>query len=634
MHVTRPPGLPALAIVMPRPQLPRSRSSVPSSLSSPRTPRTPSCSSNSLFTTITSNRNSTDSWNSSNAADDLECDWKPEQVRLLSRTLDALPAHLVTPFNGPIPPSNLLDRIARGVSQAKGPIDWPHSIRATRVKLIELSRARAKEEQSLIAEVYSDMETDASSDRPNYRRYPDSSGKGISIKRPLYRQSSMDFMKAADLRDDDKIDWYVFYPMTVHLQPTPAHSSLSDRLQRTDRLISKAAYHPYSRHVSRSRLSSPACSASLINPSTPSSSTLNTLSSFSSANCVLRRTSSNLSSTSASSISMMSSNGGAALSDPRVQRVRRSDSFYAPVPPPKDLKLAPSIHKENLKDSPSTAGMKRAPSFGAIAQEARRDRHIFGGALNNAGKEIKDSSAYPSSDEEEKIRSKGAKKMRVKDFGGLAPAVSLSTGTPSSPPSLAGSNKRTRKTPGTAPACLDCKPPASPKSPTPKSKKKSGVLTSRDLVAETDAKPAGVPAPAKERRKPRPTVMNLQRNPSMFGAELPHLSAPSSPPAPIPEARSRLLSSPAHFGRLAESVRVASPEPSPTSVSGALPKVKTLRRVQRLTLGRRISFGSLVALGDDADGEAEGDDEDARGLRKERQRQRDLGQLGSAFQLH
>jgi len=123
------------------------------------------------------------------------------------QTLDALPAHLVTPFNGPIPPSNLLDKIARGVSNAKGPVDWPHSLRATRVKLIELSRARAKEEQSLIAEVYSDMEMDESGDRPSYKCYPESAGKGIGIKRPLYRQSSMDFMNAADLRDTENVAW-------------------------------------------------------------------------------------------------------------------------------------------------------------------------------------------------------------------------------------------------------------------------------------------------------------------------------------------------------------------------------------------------------------------------------------------
>jgi len=619
MHVTRPPGMPALAIVMPHPQLPRTRSSVSSSVTSPRTPRTPSCSSNTLFTTTTSNRNSTDSWNSSNAADDAEYDWKPEQVRLLSRTLDALPAHLVTPFNGPIPPSNLLDKIARGVSQAKGPVDWPHSIRATRVKLIELSRARAKEEQAAIAGIYSDMETD---EFGNYNCYPEADGKRIGVKRPIYKQSSMDFINAADLKDNENV------------------ACLSERLQRPDRLNSKTTYHPYSRHSPRSRLSSPACSAnvpSLISPSTPSSSTLNTLSSFSSANRILRRTSSNLSS--ASSISMLSSNGGSAFPDPRVQRVRRSESFYAPVPPPKDIRLAPSMHKENLQDSPATAGVKRAPSFGTLAQEARRDRHVFGGALNtNAVDETKDALAYPSSDEEEKIRAKGAKKMRVKDTGGLAPAASLNTGTPpNSPPTLASSPKKTRAKASVS-ACLDCKSSSSPKPPSAKPKKGGGII--KDVFVETEAQLTN-DAAVKERKKTRPNPMNLQRNPSMLGGELPHLRSPrsSSAPAPAPEPpRSRLQSPSTHIGRLAYSppgsARLASPAASPTSPASALPKLKTLRRVQRFALGRRISFGSLAAPGEDADGEAEDEDEDARYLRREHQRQRELGQLGSAFQLH
>lgn len=104
-----------------------------------------------------------------------------------------------------------MDKIARGVSQAKGPIDWPHSLRATRVKLIELSRARAKEEQNSIAEVFSDMETDENNHLPNFKYYPEGAGKGIGIKRPIYRQSSMDFMNAADLRDNsNNIPWYGF----------------------------------------------------------------------------------------------------------------------------------------------------------------------------------------------------------------------------------------------------------------------------------------------------------------------------------------------------------------------------------------------------------------------------------------
>ena len=122
--------------------------------------------------------------------------------------MDALPAHLVTPFNGPIPPSNLLDKIARGVSQAKGPADWPHSIRATRVKLLELARAHAKEEA--LAEqrrqiIREEVEID---DGSNYSYFHDGEEKPVGgPRRPLYRQSSMDFIKPtpADIKDNASI---------------------------------------------------------------------------------------------------------------------------------------------------------------------------------------------------------------------------------------------------------------------------------------------------------------------------------------------------------------------------------------------------------------------------------------------
>ncbi|KAF8954019.1 hypothetical protein BDZ97DRAFT_1869225 [Flammula alnicola] len=212
MQSRRTNGLSPLAIVLPHPPLPHRRSSLLSlnSAASPHTPR--SCHSPCLPPVYyPANRKSTDSWNSSNA-DDMDFDWKPEQVLLLTRTLDALPAHLVTPFNGPIPPSNLLDKIARGVSQAKGPADWPHSIRATRVKLLELARARAKDDalaeqrRQVIAE---EVEID---DGSNYSYFHDGEEKplrnaGIGPRRPLYRQSSMDFIKPgpADLKDNPNI---------------------------------------------------------------------------------------------------------------------------------------------------------------------------------------------------------------------------------------------------------------------------------------------------------------------------------------------------------------------------------------------------------------------------------------------
>ncbi|KAG6812973.1 hypothetical protein H0H92_015092 [Tricholoma furcatifolium] len=577
MHLPRHNGnTNALNIVLP------DRSSISSS---PRTPRTPSASSYTLFTN-TANRYSTDSWNSSNAADELVFDWKPDQIRLLTRTLDALPPQVLTPFNGPIPPSNLLDKIARGVSEAKGPLEWPHSLRATRVKLIELSRARAKEEKPERTGGYSDVDMDDNGES----RFPDGLGKTHRPRRPLYRQSSMDFMNAADLRDGDNIEL------------------VSDRLKQHERLISKSNFHPYAHSVVRGRLASPACSAnfSLIGASSPSSSTLNTLSSFGSANRLMRRTSSNISSTSASSVSM---NGSVPCADPRLERVRISGSYYPPPPPPKDTRLAPS-QKENLDSSPLT-GVKRTSSYGALAQEAKRDALIVK-ADNN-----KDNSAYASSDEEEKIRTKGAKKMRVKDMSELSPAAHIDPSTPPTPSTPASPRKSRTKVPVTAPPYLSCKSLAAPKSPTPKPKKR--------ITPDSPASPAG---PSATEGRKRPTPMNLQRNPSMFGAELPQPS-PALASEPLVRPRQHYASSPAPIGRLA-----ASPEllRAPTSDASSQ-KSKTLRRVHRLTLGRRISFNSLAVPGEDADVEGDGEELGSR-RRSLRKLPRDVGQLGSAFQPH
>lgn len=552
MRFNPSPGLEAL--VLPRPQLLRNPSSLSSLASSPHTPQSPSCLSSFIFSQ--SNRNSNDSWNSSNGPDDLEWDWKPDQVRLLTRTLDALPPHLVTPFNGPIPPSNLLDKIARGISDAKGPIDWPHSIRATRVKLIELSRVRAKEQAQQI--IIQEPDDDPTYTRQNY-----------SLHRPLYRQSSMEFIDSVDLKENNNI------------------ACFSDRLQRVDR-PSNSAHHPYSRNTSRThprRLSSPIRprdTSSIATPSTPSSSTLNSLSSFSAPhNRVLQRTSSNISFTSASSLSMGS---GDALPDPRVQRVKRSDSFCAPVPPPKDVKVAFPLKEP-------TAGIKRPSSFGTLALEVRRDiQHAA-----SANEAIKDLSC-PSSDEEEKIRSKGAKKIKVKEPVSADKKVKTKSKDPASP------DRKVRV--------------ASPRSHKPKPHTDAPKEVSGDVAVS-----------AKGTKRVPPVPMNLHRNPSIFGPELPHLrsTAAAFPPQ---SSRTRVPTSPAPQSILTISPVLQKLSASP-EIAPAPPKGKTLRRVQRKPLGRRISFGSLVGPGDDAD--AESDDED--GGRFERQRQRELGQLGSAFQL-
>ncbi len=107
--------------------------------------------------------------------------------------MDALPAHLLTPFNGPVPPSNLLDKIARGVTQAKGAAEWPHSLRATRAKIVALARLRAKEDSA------SDTIAEEDSTDPDVLQQT----TNTEFKRPLYRQSSMDFLQSTKLDSTD-----------------------------------------------------------------------------------------------------------------------------------------------------------------------------------------------------------------------------------------------------------------------------------------------------------------------------------------------------------------------------------------------------------------------------------------------
>ena len=114
------------------------------------------------------------------------------------QTLDALPSHLLTPFNGPVPPSNLLDKIARGVAEAKGPADWPHSQRATRAKIVELAQRRARESTPIVGIA----EESCEEDEPREVLQPSSR---INRRRPLYRQSSMDFIPDLESSKKDNI---------------------------------------------------------------------------------------------------------------------------------------------------------------------------------------------------------------------------------------------------------------------------------------------------------------------------------------------------------------------------------------------------------------------------------------------
>jgi transcription factor SPN1 len=91
-----------------------------------------------------------------------------------------------------------LDKIARGVAEAKGPADWPHSQRATRAKIVELAQRRAREGTPIAGIAEESGEDDELRDilRPSSR---------INRRRTLYRQSSMDFIPDVDSDKKDNI---------------------------------------------------------------------------------------------------------------------------------------------------------------------------------------------------------------------------------------------------------------------------------------------------------------------------------------------------------------------------------------------------------------------------------------------
>ncbi|KAG8747344.1 hypothetical protein FRC10_001523 [Ceratobasidium sp. 414] len=216
----RRPGL--LHLVLPHPALDQAALS-PSPAASPRTPRRTSrllpdglpC----PRTSIASDkpRSSIDSWNSVDT-NEIVWEWKDEELTLLSRTLDNIPSHLMTPYVGVIPPPNVLDKLARNIALSRTALEWPHSVRATRVKLHELCRRKT---------VQKAIERHTPAPHPVTQNSPQVTEIMAPTRRPLYRQSSMDFLP-------------------VKNEPTSV-TRLSSRLQRIDRLLSHSPFHPYAR---------------------------------------------------------------------------------------------------------------------------------------------------------------------------------------------------------------------------------------------------------------------------------------------------------------------------------------------------------------------------------------------------
>ncbi|KAJ8495042.1 hypothetical protein ONZ45_g13022 [Pleurotus djamor] len=258
---------------------------------------------------------------------------------------------------------------------------------------------------------------------------------------------------------------------------------------------------------------------------------------------------------------------------------------------------------------------KRAPSFGALAQEARAN-----GKLQNAltgGHKKSDSTGsrtYPSSDEEEKIRSRSAKKVRTRTGAadacvGVSPSPALNSGRKVQDP-VGGSDakisvKRTKDSPGKLEGTDD-----------QRAVKGKGT-GSRPIEKLGKALTIEIPK-AKSRARP----MNVQRNPSILGPELPNL-APSPRVVASPSQHQRAQSNPSpQPSSLHHTAGTLSPSPVIVNQSPALQapqtqKLRTLRRVRRLAPSRKISFGSL-RQGDGEEGDLDGEGDES---------------LGSAFQL-
>ncbi|KAH7341613.1 hypothetical protein B0J17DRAFT_714775 [Rhizoctonia solani] len=254
----RRPGL--LHLVMPHPALDQTAASSPSStVASPHTPRkaprqTPDCVPR-LRTSVASDkpRSSIDSWNSVDT-NELIWEWKDEELKVLSRALDNIPSHLMTPYVGVIPPPNVLDKLARDIACSRTALEWPHSIRATRVKLHELCRRKTVQKAT---------ERRAPPGRPTPRNTVEVAPESAPPRRPLYRQSSMDFLPVKN--------------------EVTSVTRLSSRLQRADRMVPHASFHPYARPYGsrsptppltdtttsrpRTRSSTPSETSSLVAPS-------------------------------------------------------------------------------------------------------------------------------------------------------------------------------------------------------------------------------------------------------------------------------------------------------------------------------------------------------------------------------
>ena len=227
-----------------------------------------------------------------------------------------------------------------------------------------------------------------------------------------------------------------------------------------------------------------------------------------------------------------------------------------------------------------TPGIKRAPSFGS-------SRNSMESVAMSIDFNARNSDAT-SSDEEEKLRAQNAKRARRK-------AASPTLASPLASPTIP-----------TSPTKSALHPRAVPKTPS--------KLPTKVMPPGKDGKPS-------QSRTSRSRA-NLQRNPSIFGPELPNPQI--VPPSP---ASTRVVRSTTHvLPRTPASPAVYRAVPSSPYNITAIPPVtpqstKPSRRsrptapLPRASLARKISFGDLMATDEEVGGGSGAG-------------------LGSAFQLH
>ena len=338
-----------------------------------------------------------------------------------------------------------------------------------------------------------------------------------------------------------------------------------------------------------------------------------------------------------SSLSLCDSADG-ALVDPRVQRLKRSHSHRveppspapvsAPIPPPKD--------GYTLR-----AHLKRAPSYGAVKQEAKLERQRKKDAAVSPSASVTtdvkqlrherklSTGSNISSDEEEISRSKRVKKLKTTSLrGSSSPAPSSPTSNSSSSNAMGNWTDTASSSPFGTPSEKKLPSVLEMRAKTPKStipdvigsrrvtrsnlnlnKGKEADMKNVANVSKT-TKTSSLPTSMKSKASPnrpsgRSLPMNLQRNPSMFGEELPQLPV-------VVETVPTTSGIGERIGQTGETSlkkdRIRSPSPvsplaskssvkSPTLSSGS-PGTRTLRRVKRLDLGlgfglgaRKIEFG-------------------------------------------